>query len=425
MNAMTAFIGLLFLAYVGSIIVGGRAVRGYGLPSGSEYLLLGFLVGPSVLGLLSRELLSTMTPFLYVGAGWLLLLCGMDWGYVDNKSSSFKSIAGSFVLALITGAVMFGGVYWVLGYFPGKSEHPRVLLAGAIAAVGMETTRLAVRWVMERYDAQGPLSRAIATLADADELPALLLVAALYLLAPMPETRLQLPPGAWFAITIGIGVAMGLISVALMGPELHRGEAQCLVLGAGLLCAGLPAALGLAGVVSSFVLGVTLSRLSPHRPALLSIIKKSEQPVLLPVLLLAGALVTFEDRRLPAVLGVALGARLIGKFLTGGVLYLTPTGRRAGLLLGLGLLPSGVVTISLAASLSLRIGGKDGALILTSAVALTLLGELLGPLSLRRALGRAGELRNPAGTRSDPPGPPSSAAKGAPPSSAGAGSVTS
>jgi len=424
MNPMTAFIGLLFLAYVGSIVVGGRAVRGYGLPSGSEYLLLGFLVGPSVLGLLNHELLSLLIPFLYVGAGWLLLLCGMDWGYVDGKPSSLKSILGSFLLALITGGVIFVGVYWVLGYFPGRTANHRLLLAGSIAAVGMETTRLAVRWVMERYDAQGPLSRAVATLADADELPALLLVGALYLLAPMPEMRLYLPPGAWFAITIGLGIAMGLISVALMGPELHRGEAQCLVLGAGLLCAGLPAALGLAGVVSSFVLGVTLSRLSPHRPALLAIIKKSEQPVLLPVLLLAGAMVTFEDRRLPAVLGVALGARMVGKILTGGVLYLMPTGRKAGLLLGLGLLPSGVVTISLAASLSMRIGGKDGALILTAAVALTLLGELLGPLSLRRALGRAGELRNPSGTRSEPPVPlPTSEAARS--GSTTAGSVTS
>lgn len=403
MNPMTAFIGLLFLAYVGSIVVGGRAVRGYGLPSGSEYLLLGFLLGPYVLGFLSRDLVSTLSPFAYVGAGWLLLVSGMDWGFVDGKSSSFLSILGSSLLALFTGALLFGGVYWVLGFLGPKSLSDRMLLAGAIAAVGMETTRVAVRWVMERYGARGPLSRAIATMADADELPALLLVAALFLMAPMPATHLYLPPAAWFGITIGIGIAMGLISVALMGPTLHRGEAQCLVLGAALLCAGLPTALGLAGVVSSFALGVTLSRISPHREALLAILKKSEQPVLLPVLLLAGGMVTLEDRRLPAVLGVALGARLLGKLLTGGLLFLMPTGRKGGLLLGLGMLPSGVVTVSLAVSLCLRMRGKDGALVLTAAVAMTLLGELLGPVSLRRALRRAGELENPNGTRSDPP----------------------
>jgi Kef-type K+ transport system membrane component KefB len=403
MNAMTAFIGLLFLAYMGSVVVGGRAVRGYGLPSGSEYLLLGFLLGPYVLGLLNHELLSTLSPFLYVGAGWLLLVSGMDWGYVDDKPSSLLGIALSFLVAVVTGGLVFAAVYWVLGELAPRATQNRLLFAGAIAAVGMETTRLAVRWVIERYGARGPLSSAIALLADADELPALLLVGGLVLLAPMPATHIQLPPAAWFSITLGLGVTLGLISVALMGPELHRGEAQCLMLGAGLLCTGLSTALGLAGVLSSFVLGITLSRTSPHRSALVAIMKKTEQPVLLPVLLLAGALVTLEDRRLLAVLGAALGARLLGKLLTGFILYLTKTGRKAGPLLGLGLLPSGVVTICLAVALSRRIGGRDGDLLLTAAVAMTLLGELLGPVSLRRALHRAGELENPNGTRSEPP----------------------
>src|SRR5688572_16341494 len=110
MSPMTAFIGLLFLAYVGSIVVGGRAVRGYGLPSGSEYLLLGFLLGPYVLGILNREVLEALQPFLVVGAGWLLLVSGMDWGYVDGEPSSFTAILGSFVLALITGGVVFAAV---------------------------------------------------------------------------------------------------------------------------------------------------------------------------------------------------------------------------------------------------------------------------------------------------------------------------
>jgi len=420
MSPMTAFIGLLFLAYMGSVVVGGRAVRGYGLPSGSEYLLLGFLLGPYVLGILNREALEAMKPFLMVGAGWLVLVSGMDWGHVDDQPSSLKDILASALLALITGGLMFGAVFWVIGQLGPSTAKSRLLLAGAIAAVGMETTRLAVRWVIERYGAHGPLSRRIATLADADELPALLLVGALFVYIPLPATHIYVPPGGWFAITLGLGVVMGLISVALMGPELHHGEAQCLILGAGLLCTGLSTALGLAGVVSSFVLGVTLSRISPHRMALLAIMKKSEQPVLLPVLLLAGALVTLEDRRLPAILGVTLGARLLGKLLTGALLSATSTGRAAGPLLGLGLLPSGVVTICLAVSLSFRMGAKDGQLVLGAAVAMSLLGELLGPVSLRRALARAGELRNPTGTRSDPPG---LAASQPAPDALGAGSV--
>ena len=35
-------LGLLLRAYLGSNLVSGRAIRGFGLPSGSEYLVLGF-----------------------------------------------------------------------------------------------------------------------------------------------------------------------------------------------------------------------------------------------------------------------------------------------------------------------------------------------------------------------------------------------
>lgn len=403
MNPMTAFIGLLFLAYVGSILVGQRAVRGYGLPSGSEYLLFGFLLGPAVLGLITPRILDPLSPLLDVGAGWLLLLSGLEWGTVDGRATRARFIAASSLLALVTGGLLFGASYWVLGRLPGHDQRRRFLLAGAVAAIGMETTRVAVRWVIERYGAKGPLSRAVSTLTDADELPALLLVGALFVLSDMPEVRIQVPPVGWFGITLGLGAGMGLISVALMGGALHHGEAKGLIFGAVLLCTGLATELGLAGVVSSFVLGVTLSRVSPHRAELLDLLRKSEQAVLLPVLLLAGALVSFSDRRLPFVLGAALAARFTGKVLTGLVLYATKSGRAAGPLLGLGLLPSGVVTIALALSLSRRWHSPDGDLVLAVAVGMTLFGELLGPLSLKRSLLRAGELENPSGRRSDPP----------------------
>src|SRR5690606_17917444 len=62
MNPVLLFVGLLVLAYLGSILVGGRAIRGYGLPSGAEYVLLGLLLGPHVLGVLTRDTLTAFQP---------------------------------------------------------------------------------------------------------------------------------------------------------------------------------------------------------------------------------------------------------------------------------------------------------------------------------------------------------------------------
>jgi hypothetical protein len=62
MNALLLLMGLLVLSYIGSFLVGGRAIRGFGLPSGSEYLLLGFVIGPNVLGLIERSMLDSFEP---------------------------------------------------------------------------------------------------------------------------------------------------------------------------------------------------------------------------------------------------------------------------------------------------------------------------------------------------------------------------
>lgn len=392
MTAMMAFLGLLVLAYLGNILVSGRSVRGYGLPSGVEYLLLGFVVGPSVLGLVSEETLIELRPLLFVGAGWLLLLTGLNWGVLGGKRARVRGFVGSFLLAVVTGVAIVGAVWWTAGRVTPYVGRERWFLAASIAAVGMETTRIAVRWVFERHGADGPLSRSIAALADSDELPALLLVAGLFVLAPLPQSRISLPPLVWFLLTLALGVVLALTCVALMGPKLHRGEALGFVLGAALLGTGVTVRLGLSGVTALFVLGLTLALASPHREELRAELKKSEHPVLLPVLLLTGALVRFEGRALPWILAAALAARFVGKISSGLVLYAFPSGRPAGPWLGLGLLSSGVVTLVIALTLSLRLENEIGNLTLAVAAGMTLFGEMIGPLSLRRSLGRAGEL---------------------------------
>ena len=71
MNALLLLMGLLVLSYIGSFLVGGRALRGVGLPSGAEYVALGFLLGPHVLGIVERSMLVSFEPIVQVALGWL------------------------------------------------------------------------------------------------------------------------------------------------------------------------------------------------------------------------------------------------------------------------------------------------------------------------------------------------------------------
>jgi hypothetical protein len=121
---------------------------------------------------------------------------------------------------------------------------------------------------------------------------------------------------------------------------------------------------------------------------------RTEQPVLLPTLLLAGADVELsEPWHFAAIAGVVLLARLAVRVVVAPVLTgLSGAPLRAASLLGVGLMPSGALSIAAGLAFAARFPGKVGGTILGVAVGLALLGELLGPPSLRRALIRAGEI---------------------------------
>ncbi len=393
MSAMGAFVGLLVLAYFGSILMGGRSIRGYGLPSGSEYLLLGFVVGPTVLGVLDRDTLALFDPVARVGVAWLALVTGLNYAVMGGKRASALAIVGSLLLTTLCGVVVGGAVWLVSGAVTSLDTTSRLLLSGGAGVVCCETTRFAVRWVSERHGAKGPLSSTVAAFADSDELAPVLAIAALYVIAPMPQGEIWLPQVAWFGTTVGLGVVLGATCAALIGSQLHRGEALSFLLGAALLGTGVAIQLGLSGITTMFVLGLSLSVASKHRVELKALLQKSEQPVLLPVFLLAGAHVRLDAAPyLVWILLAAVGARVLGKLLGGWGLCVLPAPRKAGPWLGLGLLSSGALTICLALAFSLRVPGEVGQVVLTLGVASTLFGELVGPLMLRNSLARAGEL---------------------------------
>jgi len=79
MNAIAFLLALLALAYVGSILVGGRAIRGFGLASGAEYLVLGFVLGPQLLSVVSHSLIDGFQAVIMVGVSWLGLVLGVSY----------------------------------------------------------------------------------------------------------------------------------------------------------------------------------------------------------------------------------------------------------------------------------------------------------------------------------------------------------
>ena len=394
MSAIAVLIGLLVLAYIGTILVGGRAIRGYGLPSGAEYLMLGFVLGPHVLAVLDRSTLSVFDPMVQVGLGWLALVVGLDYAVMGERRVGWRATLTSVAFTLCCGGCVALAVWHVSAHVGPFDASDRMLLAGGMGAAMCETTRYAVRWVVERYGAVGPVSELVAAIADADDVVPLVLLAWLFASNPVAGQTLAWPTSIWFLLTVGLGVVLGLGCTALLGDQLDAGEAMTFVLGAALLGIGVATELGLSWMTTMFVFGLTVSLASKHRADLRSMLALTEQPVLLPLFVLAGARLQIEfSWWVLALLVAALAARTAAKVGCGFLLSVADvSARRAGRGLGLGFLSCGALTISVGFAFALRFPERVGPLVLTAAVAATLFGELLGPTALRRALYRAGEL---------------------------------
>ncbi|MEO7035921.1 MAG: potassium transporter Kef [Polyangiaceae bacterium] len=394
MNAVAFLLGLLVLAYLGSILVGGRAIRGFGLASGAEYLVLGFVLGPQVLSVVGRSLVDSFQPVVLVGVSWVGLVLGVSYLRVAQRNVPVRRVFLGIALSAVVSACVSGAVFFGASTFTRLPRLEVIAFAAAAGIVCSETTRHSVRWVVERYGAAGPLSDLAADTARASALFAALSLSVVNAWLPgaaLPAFSVLGRVG----VSLGLGVVLGLTAALLLGREFRRDESWGILLGTCLLGTGAAARLNLSPLSATFAMGLTLAIVSPHRLDIKAMITPTEKPVLLPVVLLAGA---YVNVRLPTALlvlvVVALVVKLIARVLCGTLLSVTSSAvRGAGSEFGLSMLSSGALGLAVALAFAVRHPGQVSDSVLLLAALGVLVGEWLGPGALRRALTRVGEIK--------------------------------
>lgn len=403
MTSIPLLVGLLLLAYLGSFLVGGRTVRGVGLPSGLEYIALGFVLGPQALDIIGRDTLEAFEPVVQVALGWLAFAIGLDFGFAGGKRVRAGSLALGVLSALVTGSSVAAATWYaLLRLHVAVTPTERILLAGGIGAACSETTRQAVRWVVERHNARGPLAARLDETAHADDFFPLLAVAVLFALEPTRNVLVKVPLRDWPLATVGLGLVLGAGAALLVRSELLLEDAWGILFGIALITVGVASRLGLSTLTASFFMGIAVSTLSRHGRELRAMVAPTERPVLLPALLLAGARIDFRaSSALPWIAAAAIAARLVAKVVVGWTLAIgSPSGRKAGPLLGLSMLSSGALAVSIGLAFALRFPGPIGDTVLAVAVASVTVGEFIGPVRLRAALRAAGEIEDTKGAPS-------------------------
>jgi hypothetical protein len=385
---MALLLGLLVVSYFGSLVL-SPGVRGrYGLPGGSHWLVLGFVLGPHALGVVSRDALSGFAPLAVVATAWVALVLGVEYGHAGNRRLSARAIMLGGAVALVSvgtvGLAVYASARWLAKM---SAEDARVLAAG-IGLAGSETARHAVQWVVERGAPQGRLLSLLEDIADSDEIVPMLGLAFLFAGLPATQTALPITYAGWLAVTLLLGVVLGLTATLLLSGLTAEVEAWSVLLGAALLGTGIAWRLSLSPLTALFVMGLFISLLSRRATALRPLMARTEAAVLLPMLLMTGALLRFDSSPvLWWTLGITLVGRTLVRALLGYVLALAAGAAPAQRWrIGVGLSATGAVSLLVGLTFAFRFPGPLGNLVLTVAACSSLLGDLIGPAGLRAAL---------------------------------------
>jgi hypothetical protein len=387
-------LALLVLASLGSTASPRSGARGFA--SGAEVVAVGIVLGPAVLGAVPADVAAAFAPLGGAAAGWVAVVIGLDYGFAGDRRIGAARIAGAALLAAIPFAAVAAAVAAVLARAEGTgllATRAQLVIALGTAAALAGTTRNAVLWAMARHRARGPVTDLLHDLSDAGDVVPVAAVA--WLVAP--DAAAALAGGgavAAGAAPFALGAVLGLGAALLVRFDPRPDAIAAALLGTSLVALGVAVRFGLSALAAAFALGVAAAAAAPAREPLRALAWRLERPVLLPALVIAGALVDPRaSPALPAVVAAALGALVVGKALAAWALALaSPAARRAGAALAPALATPGPFGTCVGLALAVRYPGPVGGTVLACAAAGAVLGELLSPVALRRALARADEL---------------------------------
>ncbi len=408
---MTDFLNSLGLHYHPNIItiiglliaaafLGSKLFQRFGIPQVVGFIVMGVLMGPSFLNIVPLELTKELTFISELALG----LIGFDMGS-HLRFRDVRKMGGSILFILLfealgTFALVSAGIYLLT-----QSLHT-ALIFGALSSA---TAPAATVDVLAEYKAKGPLTTCLLAVVGLDDALSLVLysiAAALtetILSGASSPTLLQMLELPLFEIggSLILGVGAGLILNRIMYRMKSLHDSMAISIGFVFICVGISEAVGLSLILTTMVMGMTVVNRAPEHGRYIRFTIEQAGPVIY-VLFFALVGARFQINLLPqmGLIGIAyVLLRSFGKYSgawIGGTLGNAPPQVRDNL--GLGLLSQAGVAIGLALASCDRFvplgseGEALGALIINVITATTFLVQIIGPIGVKFAIRRAGEI---------------------------------
>ena len=367
-------------------VVGGKLVGYINFPSVTGYLVFGILVGPSLLNLVPKEMVSELAPVNDLALGIIAVSIGGELSWKRLKKSG-KNLSKLFLSEAFLTFLLVTSISWFL-----SSSLPIALVLGVLS---MATAPAAILAMIRDYRARGEFPSLLLSLVALDNLFCIisfgivttLLQMVYFEAAPLSLAMLGGVAGNML-LSIIIGVFLGFAISYLSSFSLPENKFLVIILGVILLGVGTGIALNLSSLLITMIMGLVMVNFSYQPQQIFALIGRIDTPILVTFLTMAGVKLDLGILSQIGLLGAAyIIARLAGKII-GAALGATfcrdmPKSYRRGI--PMALTPQAGVAIGLSILVEQKLPLPEG-LIVTLILSTVIIFELLGPLLVKRAL---------------------------------------
>lgn len=384
-------VGLILIAAV----LAGHLAQLARVPEVTGYLLIGVLIGPAALDVISHENLTTLSFLSDVALGLILFNIGAifeigNFRHLGPGVIRITAWEATLAFVLVGSVLLLGGMTWTVALL--------------LAVVAMETAPATTLMVLNEYDARGPLTDRLKALVALNNMYVLVMFGLATAIVTLAESSGQgwLAAGyravhglVWTTVgSIALGALMGLMTDFWAARAKESGEAMILSAGVVLITVGLSRWLGLSPLFATLALGATVANASAHGDRLLSALGRADPPLFAAFFVLAGAELVPSS-----VLGLGVAglgytvARAVGK-IAGARIGLRGQAVSPGVRQQLGYCLVSSSSLAVGLTIQIRSAFPEYAATVTGIVlAAVVIFEVIGPVLTRRALILTGEAK--------------------------------
>lgn len=380
------YIGIILLAG----LAGGRLVQTINLPSVTGYLLAGFLLGPSVLNVVTPEVNHSMAIVTEFAIGLLSVTVGMELHRHVLKNN------GKTLLTLSLGNTMVSFVLVTLVTYLLGLNFAQALIIGVVS---LTISPAGVMEIVKERKASGEMTRTLLNLVAVDNLICITLFGLV-----LSVVQASLAPTFVFTDVIlsiisdiGLGAIFGMITgfmfAYFLNKQLLQDKLLVIIIAAIMLNNGIAGLLNLQPVLMHIFTGITITNLTNNQVRTASTLERINLPVNVMFLTLSGAHIELGVIYKVGLVGLGyILARLIGR--AGGAYIFarfTDLEKKTKENIGLGLVPQAGIAIGLVTIAEQSLPAMAGTL---SGILLTgvIFFEVIGPLIVEKGLERAGDI---------------------------------